>query len=407
MTDASVHAELSPSGAYRWFECPGSVQLCARIPRRSSVYAAEGTAAHMIAARCLQEQTDAVFYLDEELTVEGQTFVVTEGMAEAIQVFLDLVRSYTDKGYVLQIEVKLDLGHLWEGQFGTGDAILYHPLTEHLVVVDYKHGSGVAVSAVENKQLLSYASGAYHLYADRGVTQVHGIIVQPRVGGEPVRPWQILLERLEQFEREFTVAAEKAMAVNAPLAAGVWCKFCAGAGVCPALRDQSLKNALVEFGIGQEEVVVPPPVEQLTSAELGLLLQQITLIEHWLTEVKSEGLRRALAGDMPDGCKLVRKRTLRKWLDEPRALAALTMVYDLAEDDVYTKKLISPAAAEKLLGKGAKAILEPMVVKPDGDLQLVSANDKREAVPADAAVEFAGLLLHQLEASARAVEGAD
>jgi hypothetical protein len=44
-----AHAKLGPSGAHRWMSCPGSIVLEEDVPDRSSVYADEGTAAHMLA----------------------------------------------------------------------------------------------------------------------------------------------------------------------------------------------------------------------------------------------------------------------------------------------------------------------------------------------------------------------
>ena len=42
------HAQFSPSSAYRWISCPGSVALCKGLPdEEGSVYAMEGTIAQV------------------------------------------------------------------------------------------------------------------------------------------------------------------------------------------------------------------------------------------------------------------------------------------------------------------------------------------------------------------------
>ena len=47
------HSVLSPSGAHRWMRCPGSIAAESGMPDTSSKYAAEGTAAHELASKCL------------------------------------------------------------------------------------------------------------------------------------------------------------------------------------------------------------------------------------------------------------------------------------------------------------------------------------------------------------------
>ena len=51
------HAQVSPSAAYRWISCPGSVALCKGLPDdEGSVYAMEGTIAHHMAELILTGQ---------------------------------------------------------------------------------------------------------------------------------------------------------------------------------------------------------------------------------------------------------------------------------------------------------------------------------------------------------------
>lgn len=57
------HAELGPSSAVRWMTCPGSVLLSRGQPEDQSEYAEEGTLAHAVAARALNEGKDAAAYI--------------------------------------------------------------------------------------------------------------------------------------------------------------------------------------------------------------------------------------------------------------------------------------------------------------------------------------------------------
>jgi len=388
MDTMNAHAVFSPSAAHRWFACPGSIRLTADLPRApSSVYAEEGTAAHLLIERCLSENNDADFYIGGfiELADTGNRYEITEEMAASVQVFLDLVLSFVEDGYVLRSEVKLNLGHLWPDQFGTGDAVLYHQDNSDLHVVDFKYGKGVVVDPEENPQLLSYLSGAAKLYHNTGVDSVSVHIVQPRVPGEQVKSWGTTVERLAEFEDEFRRAAELASTPNAPLVPGSHCQFCPAAGFCPALRDRALLLAQAEFTDG---VIELPPVEKLSAVQLGKLMNEVALVESWCSSVRDHALASALDGHMPDGFKLVAKRTIRRWIDEDKAAGALRSLYEIEDSALFTRKLVSPSQAEKLIGKGGTKSLDSLTTRPPGGATLAPLSDKRAALSVNAAHEF-------------------
>ena len=81
---AETHATLSPSSADRWMTCPGSVPLSEGIVDTSSEYAAEGSAAHEIAALCLTNSSDAAAYVGR--IVEIDTREIGPGQVEARKV---------------------------------------------------------------------------------------------------------------------------------------------------------------------------------------------------------------------------------------------------------------------------------------------------------------------------------
>ena len=80
MTDAHTsraHATLSPSSASRWMACPASVRLSEGIPNTSSIFAAEGTACHELAALCLQQEMDPTTFIDEWVDIETGKIIET------------------------------------------------------------------------------------------------------------------------------------------------------------------------------------------------------------------------------------------------------------------------------------------------------------------------------------------
>lgn len=362
--------------------------MCADLPNTSSVYADEGTAAHSLADMCLTDGTDAAAHLGKKIEVQsGAVFEVDEEMADAVQIFVDLVRGFGEDGYEIRSEVKLDLGHLWPGQFGTGDAVMFNPTLGDLHIADFKFGKNVVVEPEENPQLLSYLSGAAKLYHNHNVQTVSVHIVQPRTPGAPIQSWDTTVERLVAFEEEFRTAAENASRPDAHTVAGNHCTFCPASGFCPSLRELSLKIAQGEFGGGTLEL---PAVEKLNAQQLGKIMSEMSLVEAWCSAVREHALASALDGRMPDGFKLVAKRTHRRWIDEEKAAGGLRYLFELNDEDIYTRKLVSPAVAEKLVGKANAGSLDVLTTRPSGGATLAPLADKRKAIAINAADEFGG-----------------
>lgn len=114
MTEAHIHrahAKLAPSAAKRWMSCPGSIRMSEGIPNTSSVFAAEGSAAHELCAHCLEtgdrpetfldmwidlEAADGksrFVDLDEEPTEEMRYFRVDEEMVDGVAMYVDHVNA--------------------------------------------------------------------------------------------------------------------------------------------------------------------------------------------------------------------------------------------------------------------------------------------------------------------------
>ena len=393
---APAHAVFSPSSSSRWFKCPGSIRMSAGIAPRTSRYADEGTAAHILAAACLHDGREPADYVGKTIVVDKTPWPVTEEMAVAVSQFTDLARVLKDDGYHLEYEVRLDLGHLHPGQFGTGDAVLYHPGRTHLVVIDLKYGAGVSVDPDDNPQLLSYASGAYRRIAP--ACQVHKlslVIVQPRTPGEAIKKWNTTPERLAEFEGEFRVAVSRALNPTSPLIPGEHCRFCPAAPVCPALRNRALFIAQADFAeLAADAEPVPlaalPTPASLPPQHIATILDNAPLLEFWLGEVRDYALAQMQNGLAVPGWKVVRKNTHRKWVDEDKTEQILASLYDFPEEDIYTRKLKSPAQVEKLLLKADRDSIQPLITKPPGEPTIAPHADRRPAIES-VQEQFAGI----------------
>lgn len=378
-----AHSELGASTAHRWLQCPGSVRMSRGMPAKSSRYADEGTAAHEVAYRCLTKDLDPETFLG--VTIEG--VAVSDEMIDAVRVFISYVRGRIEEGCEYGFEERFDLAPLHPPQpmFGTCDAWVWNPMTRVLEVIDLKYGTGVVVEVDENEQTMYYALGAV-VRINRRPAVIRTTIVQPRAyhPDGAVRSWEFPWETLVAFKQRLFEGARKAQEPDAPIVPGEWCRFCPAAAVCPAQHRQAVEVAQQEFEV--EPFDLPKPAT-LSLEKIKLVLDKAPLIEAWFNEVRRFVEDRLAAGLPVPGYKLVPKRATRRWKDEEEAIAGLRL-FGVAEDELYTRKLISPAQAEKKVPREA---LKDLIVSESSGTKLVPDTDSRPALPPAAVEEFAAV----------------
>jgi len=370
------HSRLGASSSHRWFECPASIPLSDGVEKTSSVFAELGTAAHTLAEKCLREGKNAFVYHETKIG----DFVVDAEMCDAVQVYLDTVRSYCVGAYELNIEQKFSLDWIDPEMFGTNDASVVQ-MFDKVVILDYKHGQGVPVEAYGNEQLLYYALGA-----TRGLEgyDVECVIVQPRCVHRdgPVRKWKITYKELMEFQEKLKEkvaavrAAEKARNVYQFAKSGEHCKFCPAAGFCKKLREEALAVAQVDFdGVVDTS---PAPAALMTVEQISKSLSLSYLIEEWISSVRRHAFKLAESGCEIPGFKLVEKKTHRKWINQDSVIEEYEPFFG---DQLFKKALLTPAQLEKVIGKEE---VKKHTMKPKGDLTLVQSIDKRQSTKAAA-----------------------
>lgn len=363
------HAKLSPSASDRWMTCPGSIRLSEGMPNSSSAAAEEGTRAHALAETILKDE------------LYDQT--ADKAMLEYIRVYTDHVQDLAQHcGGDLFVEKKVSVN---AEIYGTADAIIWSEKSKTLYVRDLKYGAGIAVEATDNTQLKIYALAALLTMGKKAETVDIGI-VQPRCPhpNGPIRTLAYEAVDLIDFWADVTYAAGVTQQPDAPLVPGEHCRFCPGASKCSAMKEQAQANAKTVFAKG----------EPYDAAELSRLLDWVPTLEAWCKNIREFAYGEAEKGKPIPSYKLVEKRATRKWkLDDEAVATWIKDQTDLADDDLYDRKLRTPAAVEKLLPKDQRGIMSDLTSKESSGHTLVHEDDPREAVRIDAQAAFSNLTM--------------
>jgi len=345
------------SSAKRVMECPGSVALVARMPEQpSSTYADEGTLLHDVIA-------DALNGIDSPLgRTHGTAILTQELIDEKITPALDAldeIDAHNQMEYAIESEVSF--GKYLPDVFGSADYL--GRMSDRAIVLDWKFGSGVIVTAEENAQLMFYAAAAMRTHATAwvfdGATEVELVIVQP----PEVRRWVTSIDRIKAFEHDLKAAVTLSARPDAPLKAGAHCKWCRAKSICPIMT-------------GAVDRVAKAKLDALPVDQIAHYLDQIPVVEAFLKDLQQLAHTMIEGGKTIPGWKLVNKRATRRWLDEEQAAKFIMN----AGVGAYELKIKSPAAVEKELKKAKIELPADLVVAVSSGSTLAPADDPRQSV---------------------------
>ena len=360
------HALLSASASHKWLHCPPSARLEEHEENTSSIFAAEGTAAHELSEYKLRNyigiKTKRPFSEFDSEELEEYTDIYVNFATELI----DEVKM-SCKDPVILIEQRLDYSCYVPEGFGTGDLLIV--ADETLDIVDLKYGKGVTVSAIDNPQMKLYAIGALNLFDSLyDIKKVRMTIVQPRL--ESISSYEMLTEDLLSWaENELKPKADLAFKGEGEFLSGEHCRFCRVRHNCRARAEELLDAAKYEF----------KKAPLLTDEEISNVLFLSDRLSTWANDVRSFASHLAISeGKQWPGFKLVQGRSNRKYKDEK---AVIKVCEDNGITDIYSKSLLGITAMEKLIGKKKfNEILGSLIERPEGKPTLVLGSDKRKEI---------------------------
>lgn len=405
--EEALHAELSPSTSERWMNCTASPSMIRAVPKNArrpeGRAAALGTATHKLNELCLptprRGKPWVILPFDEAdpkrqilyVGQDGTEYRRTPEMEEASRIFLDHVKSillWNPSWVGVEARVEAVKGQVW----GTAD---FAAVSRELVdVTDYKNGHK-RVEVHGNSQAKLYGLGVVRKLKELELPvpkRTRLTIVQPNADHEdgPVRSAEFPTKALLQFEEKVLDVVERIDGGEKHFQVGEYCGFCDAQSFCRAWDEHVTKIAGEQFTavkkIAEKGV---DPANKKEMERLASIIKWESQLKDWLSNARAIATRLADAGNKVPGFKLVEKRDSdRYWSDEDKVAKHL-LDGRLSEDQVYRKKLISPAQLEKLASKKVIGELSKYVVrdKATGGV-LVPEDDPRSETKASVNKDF-------------------
>lgn len=367
-----------------------------------------------------------------EGATERSRWVVDEEMVSNLETALAVVKQDLKPGRELLTEKRVHFGDAIgvKGAFGTTDVSIIEDGGEDLFVKDLKYGRK-PVDATHNGQGMLYALGVledYGLVYDlSNVKRVWIQIIQPRINNTST--WsttpQYLYEFAEQVKEAIEMSEEAIFTMATPnqwfSTAEEWqkmylkptekgCTWCKAKGHCPAFAAMNVGTLVTALPatIDDLEDLDALPAEPLSgstalalpkaSFEIALktavanvhtldldtvakLYGASALFDEFRDAIAKRLHNELMAGAVHPDWKLVRGRAgNRKWRSSEEAEEVMKSMR-LKVDEMYDKKVIGPAKAEKLLKdnprKWKKA--EELITREEGKISIAHVLDKREA----------------------------
>jgi hypothetical protein len=214
-----------------------------------------------------------------------------------------------------------------------------------------------------------YALGAMKANNLR-VKEVEFQIIQPHHGDKRIH--RMSADELGVWETEVMLPAIEDAVSQAPRYAPSEsaCQWCPAKTICSAQKASFDVVAAQPDITALKKDDVKQVMLALTPQQISDILDRAPMVEKFIDAVRDHALA-AMEKDgmVVPGWQLQPKRASRKWLDESNARAEL-IAAGLSDVDIFESNLITPAAAEKLLPKDQRVLLDELTAKVSSGLTL-------------------------------------
>lgn len=394
------------SSAARVMNCPASVRLVQKMPEQpESPYAAEGTALHNAVEHILYEGIDTNYAEEHLLGKEFYGFALDQDQVDAVVIAL---RMFDDLWAELEREDGEVLTYAVETQcafpgitdvFGTADILMVTP--KRSLVLDWKFGAGVVVSAAHNSQQAFYARAAAHsapkFFWPDGMDEtspgaedrvVEFVVAQPRISSTPSR-WKTDFAYLLDFADRLVASVGTIDHETPAFKRGEHCRWCTAQPICPSYERaaaglaalvKAKEDPVAKYEASQQG---PAPVV-ITPDLLADWLATADVVEAWAKSVRGIAMDMATNhGVLPTGMKLIRKLSNLTYVhkDDFDKVDKILKGKGLKASERRRVTNISPTQANALLKKKKKPLLKRIHAdRFPTSLSLVSLDHKGEAV---------------------------
>ena len=343
---------LRPSSAARWIACPASARLSLKVPYEPGGEAAQiGTAIHALAETCWQLDQDPMDFIGK--TIEG--IVITRENAEFALAHIRMVAGLQSELGTVKVE---QYGVAYETTLakvgGTADVVAYNLDKSVLVIADLKTGRGWVDA--DSDQMKIYALGVMQKLV-KVFDKVGLTIVQPQTGEN--RHNEMTGDELLKWKADVLIPAVVAAADgrSEPKPSKEACQWCPAKMICPAQT-----KALAA-------VPVTADIATLTPDQVADLLDKAELVEDFIAALRKQATKTLETGGVLRGWQMAPKRPTRQWTKDADAVQVLLSA-GVPETQIYETSIITPAAADKLLGKDRKQVLDAVTKKVSSGLTL-------------------------------------